>query len=302
MILDFKTKRIGVICGGNSCEREVSLRSGKKVFEALQSLGYHSVLIDSITKIDTTLFDIAFIALHGKGGEDGVIQGYFEAKGIPYTGSRIRASVIGMDKELTKLILKNNGLSTPEFEMIGQQNLVRPRQLNFPVIIKPTQEGSSVGIEIADDPATYQAALQRLYKKYTPLMAEHYISGQEITVGVLEIKGVLTALPVLEVCPKNRFYDYEAKYTHGMTEFIIPANLSKAITEKAQEIAIETHRVVGCSAMSRVDMIVPTSGEPTILEINTIPGMTDLSDLPAQANAYGITYEKLVDIILLNAQ
>ncbi len=285
--------RVGVLYGGWSSEREISLISGKKVASALKNRGYDVIQIDVAKDIAEVLskahLDIAFIMLHGKPGEDGTIQGILETLDIPYTGSGVLSSALAMNKVMTKKVLISSGIPTPEFQYPLNKT---PPSLRPSYLIKPVSEGSSVGISIVRGDDDYQLAIRKA-EKYGEFFAEEYIRGKEITVGILGDKP----LPTLELIPKNEFYDYEAKYTKGLTEFIIPARLSEEMKKKSKEIALATHRTLGCRDFSRVDLMV--HGENAyVLEINTIPGMTELSDLPAEAKEIGIEYDELVTRIL----
>lgn len=302
-----KDKRIAVLCGGMSNEREVSLRSGKKVFAALQNLGYkNSVLIDVDKKIAQKLSDekieIAFNTLHGKYGEDGCIQGLLEIMKIPYTGCSPKSSAICMDKNFTKEILKNNDI--PVIKSICIKNieeLGEVKKLNFPLMIKPAQEGSSIGMTRVETSEELEAAFEIAKKSDNKILIEEYLQGESATVGILEdASGKPFATPILGFETKTLWYDFEAKYTDGMTKFILPAKFDAQLSAKIQEIAIRSHLACECSGVSRVDFLV-YNNIPYVLEINTSPGMTDLSDLPAQANTMGINYEKLVETILNTA-
>lgn len=311
-----KKAKIAVLCGGMSSEREVSLRSGKNCFEALKRLGYeNSELVDVDKNIAATLtgksFEIAYIALHGKYGEDGCIQGLLEVLGIPYTGSGVKASSIAMDKEFTKRILKAQNLPVAPSLVINScrtayreiEELYRAGKikLNFPVMVKPVCEGSSIGMTKADSFEQLEESIKEAAKYNTGIMIEEFIYGQSITVGVLDSMGRTFATPILEFRTKTSWYDYEAKYTEGMTEFILPAEIDDELTRRIQDLAVKSHQAIEAKGMSRVDFVVDEHGNPFILEINTIPGMTDLSDLPAQSKAMGISYDQLVEIILNSA-
>lgn len=297
--------KIGILCGGMSSEREVSLRSGKNCYDALRRLGYkNSEIIDVDKNIATTLkekcIDIAYIALHGKYGEDGCIQGLLEIIGIPYTGCGVSASAISMNKEYTKRVLKGCGIplinSITVTKCIDANNL----RLNFPVMVKPVCEGSSIGMSKVNQQEELCTALEAAFKYNQEVMIEEYVDGRSMTVGVLDIEDETIATPVLEFRTKTEWYDFEAKYTEGMTEFILPARVSEDIENSIKKIAIKSHKAVGAKGMSRVDFLLDEYNS-YVLEINTIPGMTDLSDLPAQAKAMGIEYDNLVKIILNSA-
>lgn len=292
MISRFKTSKIGVIGGGRSRERDVSLRSATGAFQALTRLGYDAVMLDPSADVIRGACDVAFIALHGEGGEDGAIQGLCETLRIPYTGSGILASATAIHKLRTKQLLAQAGLPVPNFIDLDQLDG------DHPVVLKPCKEGSSIGVEIISDIATLTARYEAAVQMYGDCMIEPFITGQEITVSVIQIDRVLTALPILELKSQNTFYDYDAKYTPGKTQFILPANLSEGATKTCQDLAIAAFNQLGCKGFGRVDMIVDAGGQPYILEINTIPGLTQTSDLPAQAQQVGIGYDQLIKLML----
>jgi len=305
-------KKITVIFGGWSGEREVSLRSGRRVLDSLIRQGFKAEGFDlkreNLHLIRPGFTDVALIMLHGRPGEDGTIQAIFELHGIPYTGSGVEASAIGMDKITTKYILKAHNIRTPEYffiplwanlEEFGEKAL---NQLGIPCVIKPRSEGSSLGVRICHTEKEFHDALKDTRGKYGDLFVEKYIKGKTVTVGILGTGEESFPLPVLELRVKGReFYDYKAKYTKGLTEFIIPAEISQHSTKELQEAALLTHRVIGCMGFSRVDAVVDEDGNYYILEINTIPGMTELSDLPKEAEAMGISYDEVVLYILRSA-
>lgn len=319
LVID-KSTRIGVLYGGLSSEREVSLRSGANCHAALKRLGYvNAELLDVDTDIATTLKDrkieVAFLCLHGKYGEDGTVQGLLELLRIPYTGSGVLASALAMDKILTKRVLSAEGLPYPTTKIVGKSDLkdtawIEELEDKLPVMIKPLKEGSSVGVQKIEKPDDLERIIRETITEYGGAIIEGYITGQEITVGVLEDRqrangngNHLEALPILELRPKSKagFYDYEAKYTKGMTEFILPAELSETTTGLAKELAVKAFRALSCSGYARVDMMVDREGRPFILELNSLPGMTDTSDLPAMAEKAGISYDALVERILMSA-
>lgn len=299
--------KIAVLCGGLSSEREVSLRSGKNVFEALKRLGYTDVeLIDVDKNVAKILIEkeikVAYNALHGKYGEDGCIQGTLELLGIEYTGCGVFSSATCINKEYTKTVLRkfNLPLIKSVFVKQGEDVKTAAEGLKYPLMLKPVCEGSSIGMYKVNKPEE----LEELYKKSSQckqdILIEEYIVGTCATVGVLDSNGKTFATEILELRPKNEWYDYEAKYTKGMTEFILPAELSDEMTKSVKEKAIQAHKACECAGVSRVDFLI-SDGIPYILEINTSPGMTDTSDLPAQAKVMGISYDELVEMILNNA-
>ncbi len=306
----FIGKKIGVLMGGISGEREVSLRSGKGVLDSLQRQGYNAVGIDTGENADIKIreekIEVAYIALHGKGGEDGWIQGLLETLKIPYTGSGVRSSTLSMDKELTKLVIGQYGIPFAKTVYIDRAQPSGAAaeilsKIGLPVIVKPTAEGSSLGCFVAHDEKALREGLDKFFAGFRRGVAEQFISGKEITVGVLESGGVTRALPALELIPKNEYYDFEAKYTKGMTELICPARLDEKTAKLAAEYAIRTFQALGCSGVARVDFIVDKNGGLFALELNSIPGMTETSDLPEEIKAEGGTYDSLVLEILSSA-
>ncbi|MBK8189620.1 MAG: D-alanine--D-alanine ligase [Vampirovibrionales bacterium] len=305
--------RIAVLCGGLSSERDVSLRSGQNCYDALLRLGYHrTVLIDVDRRIAERLLqedaEIAFLALHGRYGEDGAIQGMLEILGIPYTGCGIAASALAMDKDLTKRLLMQAGLPVlPSLTVrltAGAQAALKAVETRcpLPAMVKPINEGSSVGMSRIERIEDLGGALELAASKARVAMIEQYVEGRSMTIGVIDIEGAPTALPVLELRTPSGWYDYEAKYTEGKTEFILPAELPPEASERLQQAALAAHRALGCHGVSRTDVVVDDQLRFYLLEVNTIPGMTSLSDLPAQAHAMGIGYDALVEIILMTAQ
>jgi D-alanine-D-alanine ligase len=308
---DLKHKKIGVLMGGLSGEREVSLRSGANCLRALLSKGYDAVPMDAIRDVaqclDEQQIEVAFLALHGRYGEDGTIQGLLEIMGIPYTGSGVLASALGMNKVAAKKVVAGSGLQTPAYSEVDEDEPTAAAaerieaELSLPVMLKPVEEGSSLGVAKCGDRATLRSSIETARADYGAVFAECFVSGREITVGVLEQQEGLQVLPILELVPKNEFYDYQAKYTPGLTEFHVPARLPGAVYRKVQETAVLAHRVLGCHGWSRVDAIVDRAGTPFVLEVNTLPGMTNLSDLPAEAQAEDMSYDQLVLEILDSA-
>lgn len=312
IIRRFAKKRIGVLMGGWSGERAVSLRSGKNVLESLKRQGLDAVGIDVGRDIAAKLakgkIQVAFIILHGPYGEDGTIQGMLEMMGIPYTGSGVLASALAMHKGYSKKIFQESGIPTPSFCWVGRyQNEKMDAEhclemLGLPVVLKPACEGSSLGVSIAKTQEQAERGVRAILRKYGEAVVEKYISGMSVTTGILGTGQGSRALPVLELVPKNEFYDYKAKYTPGMTEFHVPARLPGAVYRKVQETSVAAHQALGCRGWSRVDAIVDRAGTPWVLEVNTLPGMTDLSDLPAEARAEGMDYDRLVLEILDSAE
>ncbi|MDR1323883.1 MAG: D-alanine--D-alanine ligase [Candidatus Margulisbacteria bacterium] len=296
-----KNKLIGVLMGGVSSEREISLRSGQNVAAALVSKGYRVREIDITSQNchkQLENIDAAYNILHGAFGEDGGVQKILEELRIPYTGSGISASQNCMHKVQTKRILEKNGMPTPRY-----QTLKALAEVNFatPCVVKAVSEGSSIGVSIVKNQNELLPVVEKSLSAYPEIFIEEFISGAEVTVGVLPVNGVLTALPILELRPKNEFYDFAAKYTPGGTEFILPAELPPEVTAKTQELARQAYLALNCAGAARVDFVVQARQTPYILEVNTNPGMTDQSDLPAAARAQGIEFPELVEMILLSA-
>ena len=299
-----KDAKIAVLCGGMSSEREVSLRSGKNCLGALHRLGYKNAeIVDVSPNVMNDLkgFEYAYNTLHGKYGEDGCIQGVLEIMKIPYTGCGVMASAICMNKEYTKKVLstnKNIPLIKSAFVRKGEDLMKAVEGLQYPLITKPVSEGSSFGMTKVNKPEELQAAYEEAIKYNDDVLIEEFIDGFFITVGVLEKDGKAFATEILEIRTKTEWYDFDAKYTKGLSKFIVPATgLSKEATELTKKIAVEAHETAGCSGVSRVDFMVKDD-KPYFLEINTNPGMTDTSDLPAQAKVCGIDYDNLVLMIL----
>ena len=300
---------IAVLCGGLSSEKEVSKRSGNNVLAALKRLGYTNAELVEVNeniseKLSAKKYDVAYNALHGKYGEDGCIQGLLEILHIPYTGSGVMASAICMNKEYTKRVLstcKDIPLIKSVFVKKGENVKEACKDLRYPIITKPVCEGSSFGMTKVNHPEELEAAYIEATKFNDDVLIEEFINGFFITVGVLEKDGKAFATEILEIRPKNEWYDFEAKYTKGMSDFIVPStSLSKEDTEKIKSIAVKAHECAGCSGVSRVDFMV-MDNKPYFLEINTSPGMTDTSDLPAQSAVMGIDYDNLVLMILNSA-
>ena len=301
-------EKIAIIYGGPSSESSVSRRSAENVYQALKKKNYNVIKIELTQNIAEDLkkekIEKVYLITHGSPGEDGSVQGLLELLKIPYTGSGILASALTLDKKKTKEILAYNHLPVLEDLIVSKQDDIDKKlnniTLNFPLIIKPNKEGSSVGIHIAQDKRELEDLIVQSIKDYDSLMVEEFVKGREMTVGILEENHKFFALPILELVPHNDFYDFEAKYTDGMTDFIVPAHLSKNLTKQIQKIAERAFTVVGGRSCGRVDFIVKDD-KFWILEINAIPGMTSTSDLPQEAKAFGLEFEDLVEKILLTA-
>ena len=296
--------KVAVLCGGMSSEREVSLRSGKNVLGALHRLGYKNAeLLDVSPNImnDLNGFEYAYNTMHGKYGEDGCIQGILEILKIPYTGCGVMSSAICMNKEYTKRILSTNKdipLIKSVFVRKNDDLQEAVKGLNYPLITKPVSEGSSFGMTKVNKPEELEKAYLEAVKYNDDVLIEEFIDGFFVTVGVLGNQGKEFATEILEIRTKTEWYDFDAKYTKGLSEFIVPATgLSKEAAEFVKYIAVKAHQTAGCSGVSRVDFMIKDD-KPYFLEINTNPGMTDTSDLPAQAKVMGIDYDQLVLMIL----
>lgn len=311
--MDLKEKRIGVLMGGWSGEREVSLRSGRNVHKALLARGYHAQalsvgdadeLLEGLTQVGAV-----FNCLHGGMGEDGTLQALLEVLEVPYTGSGMLACALAMDKLRSKQAFGHAGLFVPVF--VDGIDPGEPRfdawvlqavaTLGLPAVVKPVREGSSLGVHIVQRAQELATACAAVAADFGPYFLEQYIAGRELTVGIVDVEGKPQAMPVLELRPRRAFYDYEAKYTPGLTEFLVPAPLDAATTGQAQAAALAAHRSLGCCGYSRVDVRLSASGEPFVLEVNTSPGMTDTSDLPQVAAAAGIPFDALVEYMLRSA-
>jgi len=308
---NLKSKKIAVLCGGQSSERAVSLRSGKRIFDSLKKQGFDIIMMDLEDDLIATLkkkkIDIVYIALHGRWGEDGCVQGMLEVANIPYTGSKVLASALAMNKLAAKRIFDACGIPTPRYIEIDRQSKIRKeaekirRIFTFPLVVKPVSEGSSVGISIVKEKDNLEKILEKTVRNHKDIFIEEFIKGREVTVGIIGKDDDLQTLPILELVPRKEFYDFEAKYTKGMTEFILPARLPKPLYLKTQETALSAHKALGCCGVSRVDIIVSEGNIPYVHEVNSIPGMTDQSDLPAEAAHAGISFDQLVVKILESA-
>ncbi len=304
-------KKVVVIAGGKSQEREVSLLSGKEVFAALEEAGYSCSFWDP--KVDTVQDllqfqpDVAFIALHGPYGEDGCIQGFLETLEIPYTGSGVAASALGMNKQLTKKLLAYEGLPTPAFLLTNQteaveETILHTREtLGFPVIVKAADQGSSIGTFFVEQEPDMANVLRQVYAYDSEIVIEQYIRGMELTVAIMGNPKNPIVLPIIEIdYTQNTLWDYQSKYTPGLFRHIIPARISKTLEEKVRQLTIDTYRLFGCSGFARVDFMVDAQENPYILEINTIPGCTATSLFPDAARAAGISFVELIRQLVEN--
>jgi len=299
-----KMQKVGILLGGFSSEREVSLKSGFAVEKALSSLGYQITLIDfddvqELTrKLRAVNVDCIFNALHGRFGEDGGVQKILEEFEIPYTGSGAAASRLAMDKIASRKIFEANHIIVPKYKVFSKitQNS-HSLNLEVPLVVKPAKEGSSIGLSIVDNPEALFIALKDAFAFDEEIVVEEYIQGREITVGILEDNP----LPVIEIVPKNKFYDFQAKYTPGMSDYIVPADLPENVTLFAQDTALKAHKLLGCRCFSRVDIMLDCDQRPVVLEVNTIPGFTATSLLPKAAAACGIDFSQLCQMMIHSA-
>ena len=295
-----KFDRIGVLMGGLSSEREISLKSGKAVYQALKEQGLNVVALDIrkkgsepffLREIKQARISCAFIALHGKFGEDGTIQRILESLRIPYTGSGPLASYLCLDKIASRRIFKHYNIPVPEYEILHRrcwESRIKGLKYSFPVVVKPSKEGSSIGIGFAHKASELKRAINYAFKYDDTIIIERYIRGREITVGILENRP----LPVVEIVPKRSFFDFQAKYEKGRSDYIVPAKLPQSCSKKAQDLGLLAHKALGCRSFSRVDMILG-GAQPTVLEVNSIPGLTSRSLLPMAAGARGINFGQL---------
>jgi D-alanine-D-alanine ligase len=297
-----KAKKIAVVMGGTSAEREISIQTGSGVMRALNELGYDAQSLDydgrffeAIRAIEP---DVVFNALHGPGGEDGQIQGILDYLAIPYTGSGIEACALAMDKHLTKKLCAAEGLPTAAwdlFDLSGGTLPLLPGSLDLPLVIKPRFEGSSAGVNIVRTHEQWTQAMIDAAQKYAEILAEEFIPGREFTCGVLGEE----ALPVVEIVPnRDEFYTYDAKYAAGGSTHIVPARIDEDLAARLQMLALSVHRLIGLRDYSRTDFIVSTEGRPYILEINALPGLTPTSILPDACGAVGISYGALVERLI----
>jgi len=295
--------RVGVLYGGLSAEREVSLKSGKAVGLALQELGFMVTLIDVdrdiFVRLKEAKIEVVFIALHGAYGEDGTIQGVLEYLQIPYTGPGVMASSIAMNKVMTKRILLSHEILTPDYTVpaiSGSEVPVPPG--GYPLVVKPVAEGSSLGMSIVTDAADLDQALIKAREFSRQVMIESYIPGIELTAAVLQGEP----LPLIEIRARGGVYDYQAKYTKGFSEYLVPAPLDEAIAHQVKDLAVAGARALGCDRGAvRVDFRLDMANRPYVIEINTVPGMTETSLLPQAAAADGMDFVTLIDRILQGA-
>lgn len=326
-----KKQKVLLLLGGTSPEREVSKATGKSVYDALLKLGYDVLLLDpayginqpfdvadffsendfseisnenyldAINLISPAEISVSFLALHGKYGEDGTIQSLLELKGIKYTGSKVLSSAIAMDKIMSKILFEEYFVQTPKYfhfkkdELTTEEvNKTIQKEFGYPAVVKPNDQGSTVGLTICKSSDQLNDAIHNAFEFSDRILVEEYIPGKEVTVAVLDNE----ALPVLEIKPKHGIYDYECKYTAGMSEYIVPAEIPDDVAKSLQEIAVLASKSLRCEVYARVDFRLSPDNKPYALEVNTLPGMTSLSLVPKMAKAVGIAFEQLIDRII----
>jgi D-alanine-D-alanine ligase len=329
--LDINKLNIALFLGGTSPEKEVSKSSSKSIFAALTKLGHNVTLmnpaygknqpadindffsekeyapvsnenyVETVNSKALDNIDLVFLGLHGKWGEDGIIQSLLELRGKKYTGSKVLASSLSMDKKMSKILFQHYGIKTPKWVSVPKNNFEHDQvlamikeNLGYPCVIKPNDQGSTVGLTICNEESQVISAVNLALEFSDKALIEEYIDGHEITVGIIEN----TALPALEIKPKHELYDYECKYTSGMSEYIVPADVPKDVFEKLQLQALLAFKSLGCEGYGRIDFRVNSKWEIYCLEINTLPGMTSTSLVPKMAKAVGITFEELIDRII----
>jgi D-alanine-D-alanine ligase len=306
--------RVAVLKGGRSLERQVSLRSGARVQDALERLGHEVIPIDVgpdlVEHLGADRPEVAFVALHGRDGEDGTVQELLDAMGIRHTGSGVSACIRAADKVLAKHAMRDRGIPTPDFfafnetafkELGAAQALPAIQQrLEFPIVVKPAGQGSALGIKFARTPADVPAALVAAFSYDRKVLLERHVPGRDLAVSIIERGGKPAALPIVEAVPRDEdFYDFEARYGIGRTTFVCPAELPPAVSERASELALEVFELLGLQGFARVDLMLDAVDDRLyVLEANAIPGLTETSLLPQAADAAGITFDELVQLII----
>lgn len=303
-----KDKKIAVVMGGPSAEREVSLNTGKAILAALKESNYNAVGIDLeptrfVEQLAEEEIEVVFNAIHGQYGEDGILQGALELLGIPYTGSGVLSSAMAMDKGISKRMFLSADIPTPRSLLFTKADMDRDlvaeivTEFSIPVVVKSSSQGSSIGVVIVEKSGDLLEAVQQAFKYSDTILIEEFVKGRELTVAVWGNKEP-EALPIIEIVPRSGRYDYHSKYTSGATEYIVPAELNKATSTLVQKIAIEAFLILGCSGIARVDIMLDSNDRPYVLEVNTIPGMTATSLVPKAAAAAGITFPALCERLL----
>ena len=306
--------RIAVLKGGRSLERQVSLKSGARVQDALERLGHEVLAIDVgddlVERLTADPPDLAFVALHGRDGEDGTVQELLEVMGIAHTGSGVSACIRAADKVLAKHAMRDAGIPTPDFyafnetafrELGAAQALPAIEdRLEFPIVVKPAAQGSALGIKFARTAADVPAALVSAFSYDRKVLLERHVSGRDLAISIIEQGGVPRALPIVEAVPEHEdFYDFESRYEIGRTRFVCPAELDDALGERASSIALDVYRLLGCSGFARVDLMLESATDDLfVLEVNPIPGLTETSLLPQAADAAGIGFDELIGLIM----
>jgi D-alanine-D-alanine ligase len=306
--------KVAVLKGGRSLERNVSLRSGARVEDALERLGHDVVGIDVgsdvIPRLREVRPDVAFVALHGRDGEDGTVQELLEIAGIPYTGSGVSACIRCSDKVLAKHLMRDAGVPTPDFYAFNETAFKElgaagalpeiEERLEFPIVVKPAGQGSALGVKFARTPADVPGALVAAFSYDRKVLLERHVAGRDLAVSIVDLEDGATALPVVEAVPREEdFYDFEARYEIGRTDFVCPADLPGDVAAEAQRLALEVYRLFGCFGFARVDLMRDAAtGELTVLETNAIPGLTETSLLPQAADAHGVSFDAFVARVL----
>jgi D-alanine-D-alanine ligase len=306
--------RIAVLKGGRSLERQVSLKSGARVQDALERLGHEVIAIDVgpdlVERLSADVPALAFVALHGRDGEDGTVQELLEVMGIPHTGSGVSACIRAADKVLAKHAMRDAGIPTPDFyafnetafkELGAAQALPAiEERLQFPIVVKPASQGSALGIKFARTPADVPAALVAAFSYDRKVLLERHVAGRDLAISIIEQGGSARALPIVEAVPEQEdFYDFESRYEIGRTRFVCPAELEDELAARAGAIALDVYRLLGCSGFARVDLMLAAAGDELyVLEVNPIPGLTETSLLPQAADAAGIGFDELIGLIV----
>lgn len=307
-----KSDVVAVLMGGPSSEREVSLNTGAAITAALIEKGYNAIAVDFepqkiAEQLQAVNAKVVFNAVHGLYGEDGRLQTLLEMLEMPYTGSGMVASAVGMDKAVSKRIMKAEGIRTPKSLILVEDGgydckaEILKTFPKLPIVIKSANQGSSIGVEIVQNVEALEAALKMAFKYSREVVVEEFITGKELTVAMFEEGGKVVAFPVINIVPHSGVYDYHSKYTKGETEYLVPAPLDEATTKAVQELALATYKAIGCSGVARADIMLDEDGNGYVLEVNTVPGMTATSLVPKAAAAVGISFPELCERILLGA-
>jgi len=309
--------RVAVLKGGRSLERQVSLKSGARVQDALERLGHEVVAVDVghdlVGRLTAASAEVAFVALHGRDGEDGTVQELLELMGIPYTGSGGSACIRCADKILAKHLMRDAGIPTPDFYAFGETAFKElgaadalpaiEERLSFPIVVKPSAQGSALGIKFARTPAAVPSALVAAFSYGPRVLLERHVLGHDLAISILAGDDGPEALPIVEAVPHEEdFYDFEARYEIGRTDFRCPADIGEETTERAQRLALEVWELFGCTSFARVDLMLDRdTGDLYVLEVNSVPGLTDTSLLPQAAEAAGVSFDELIERIVDHA-